>query len=63
MAKRKTKSSKPKVHEELNGFEIKINNMGGLDRSLDIDHINSFLNVHATPEKLDDPEMPMVEEE
>ena len=62
MAKRRTKSPKPTVHDALHGFDIKINNMGGLDHSLDIDKINTFLNMHAPPEILKDPEL-LTEEE
>lgn len=41
----KTKGS-PEVHEELKGFEIKINEFGELESNLQIDKINDFLNKH-----------------
>ncbi len=49
---RKSKNRKPKVHEELNGFEMKINALGELVSNYDIDQINTFLNRNVADKKL-----------
>ncbi|MBK8567016.1 MAG: hypothetical protein IPN76_27725 [Saprospiraceae bacterium] len=51
MAKKSKSSEKkqPKVHEELKGFDIKINAFGELSSNLNIERLNQFLN-----EKVDD---------
>ncbi len=49
MSKKKQEEQKPKVHEDLKGFDIKINQFGELTTSLNIDRLNTFLN-----EKTDD---------
>ncbi|WP_026994515.1 hypothetical protein [Flectobacillus major] len=54
MAKKKEapKQELPKVHDELDGFDIKINSFGEINRSIDIDKINEFLNKHMDDKKL-----------
>ena len=54
MAKKKDK--KPKVHEDLKGFDIKINSFGEIIRSHDIDDINEFLDENVEDKKLKDRE-------
>lgn len=50
MAKKpKIDKSLPKVHPDLEGFDIKINSFGEIQTSFDIDKLNQFLN-----EKTDD---------
>ncbi len=50
MAKKSKPTAKqPKVHDELKGFDIKINAFGELTSNLNIERLNQFLN-----EKVDD---------
>ncbi len=51
MAKKSKPSEKkqPKVHDELKGFDIKINTFGELTSNLNIERLNQFLD-----EKVDD---------
>lgn len=44
-----TEKKQPKVHDELKGFDIKINAFGELTSNLNIERLNQFLN-----EKVDD---------
>ncbi len=47
MAKKKInpdENEKPRVHKELEGFDIQINSFGEITTSFDIDKINQFLN-------------------
>jgi hypothetical protein len=52
--KRLSKRDRPKVNEELNGFDIKIDSFGEITSTLDIDNINKFLNRHVDDKKLRD---------
>jgi len=52
--KRLSKREKPKVNEELEGFDIKIDSFGEIRSTLDIDNINKFLNRHVDDKKLRD---------
>jgi hypothetical protein len=59
MPKKKSKSSgnvqpskKPRVHKELEGFEINIDPFGKLKSTLDIEQINAFLNRNVEDKKL-----------
>ncbi|KAA9353522.1 MULTISPECIES: hypothetical protein [Larkinella] len=57
MAKKVTKpedqpNEKPRVHKELEGFDIKINTFGEITNSYDIDKINAFLNKTVDDKKL-----------
>jgi len=45
---------KPKVHKELEGFDIRINSFGEITSSIDIDKINQFLNKNVDDKKLRD---------
>lgn len=60
MAKRKnTRSTKkanelPKVHKELEGFDIRINSFGEITSTFDMDKINEFLNRNVEDKKLKD---------
>jgi hypothetical protein len=42
----------PKVHKELEGFDIKINAFGEIVSTLDIEKINEFLNRNVDDKKL-----------
>ena len=55
MAKKKTnpdENEKPRVHKELEGFDIQINSFGEITTSFDIDRINQFLNKTVDDKKL-----------
>lgn len=55
MAKKPVKSrkeSKPKVHEELDGFEISVNQFGEIKSNMNIEEINEFLNEKVEDKKL-----------
>lgn len=58
MAKKKTpptnpdESEKPRVHKELEGFNIEINSFGEIVTSFEIDKINQFLNRTVDDKKL-----------
>lgn len=54
MAKKKEvpKQELPKVHKDLEGFEISINTFGEINRTIDIEKINEFLNKNMDDKKL-----------
>jgi hypothetical protein len=52
MAKKKAKKQKPNVHEELEGFNIKINAFGEMETTIPVDKLNSFLNENVEDKKL-----------
>jgi hypothetical protein len=52
MPKKMKKKGKPNVHEELKGFDIKINALGEMESSFSIDKLNSFLNENTEDKKL-----------
>ncbi|MCP4521061.1 MAG: hypothetical protein GY827_05160 [Cytophagales bacterium] len=54
MAKKKT--GKPKVHKDLEGFDIRVNSFGEVVSNVDIDKINEFLNENVEDKKLTDRE-------
>ena len=54
MPKKMKKKGKPNVHEELKGFDIKINSFGEMQSNFQIDHLNEFLNENVDDKKLKD---------
>lgn len=55
MSKKKVnpdENEKPKVHKELEGFDIQINSFGEITTSFEIDRINQFLNKTVDDKKL-----------
>ena len=52
MPKKMKKKGKPIVHEELEGFNIKINEFGEMETTVPIDRLNSFLNDKVEDKKL-----------
>lgn len=52
----KPSAEKPKVHKDLDGFDIKINSFGEITTSFDMDRINEFLNKNVDDKKLRDRE-------
>ncbi len=54
MTKKKETEEKPKVHKDLEGFDIRINTFGEIQMSYDIERINDFLNRTVDDKKLRD---------
>jgi hypothetical protein len=54
MAKLPAKKKKPKVHKDLDGFEVSINQFGELNSNMNIEKINEFLNKNVEDKKLTD---------
>ena len=52
MAKVLTTKQAPKVHEDLKGFNVKINTFGEIITSFNIDTLNDFLNNNVDDKKL-----------
>lgn len=51
--KKKSKKKKKKIfHKDLGEFDIRINPLGAMESTLDIDHINKFLDAHVDDRKL-----------
>jgi hypothetical protein len=46
------KQGKPKVHQELKGFEVSIDTFGELKSNLPIEKLNEFLNENVDDKKL-----------
>lgn len=51
MPKKKPKTGKPQVHEELEGFELSINEFGEIKSNVDVSKLNEFLNKHVDDKK------------
>jgi hypothetical protein len=56
MSKKEKKSAKakakPKVHQQLQGFEISINQFGEIKSNMNVEKINEFLNENVDDKKL-----------
>jgi len=52
MPKKLNKKGKPVVHEELEGFNIKINAFGEMETTVPVEKLNSFLNEKVEDKKL-----------
>lgn len=48
------KTEKPKVHKELDGFDISIDSFGEIKSNIQIDKLNQFLNQKVDDKKLRD---------
>lgn len=48
----KTNKPKPKVHKDLNGFDVTIDTFGEIKTNMDIEKINQFLNKNVDDKKL-----------
>ena len=46
------KQGKPRVHKELSGFEVSIDQFGELKSNMPIDKLNDFLNENVDDKKL-----------
>ena len=49
-----SKKRKPRVHSQLDGFEVSIDQFGELKSSMPIEKLNKFLNENVDDKKLDD---------
>ena len=47
----KKKDKKPRVHDKLQGFDIRINENGEVESTKDIDEINDFLDENVEDKK------------
>lgn len=60
MSKRENKPSKkqgkPRVHKDLEGLEVSINQFGELKTNMDIEKINEFLDKNVDDKKLEERE-------
>lgn len=45
-------SKKPKVHDELKGFELSVDQFGQIRSNVDIEKINAFLDRNVKDKKL-----------
>jgi len=52
MPKKMKKKGQPKVHDELKGFDIKVNAFGEMQTNFEIDKLNDFLNENVEDKKL-----------
>jgi hypothetical protein len=50
--KDKSNKPKPKVHKDLNGFDISIDQFGEIRSNMNIEKINQFLNENVDDKKL-----------
>ncbi|HYC87269.1 MAG TPA: hypothetical protein VEB86_18685 [Chryseosolibacter sp.] len=51
-AAKKTNRPKPKVHKDLQGFDVSIDSFGEIKSNMDIEKINEFLNKNVDDKKL-----------
>ena len=51
MPKKKSKTGKPQLHKELEGFEMTVNEFGEIKSTMPIDKLNEFLNRHVDDKK------------
>jgi hypothetical protein len=49
---KKPATKKPRVHKDLDGFEVSINQFGELKSNMDIEKINAFLDKNVDDKKL-----------
>lgn len=57
MPKKKPQDGKPQVHEDLEGFEIKVNEFGQITSNRNPEELNAFLNKNVEDKKLKDREV------
>ena len=50
------KKKKPRVHSDLQGFEVSVDQFGELQSNLPIEKINKFLDENVDDKKLEDRE-------
>jgi hypothetical protein len=49
---KKDNKPKPKVHKDLQGFDVSIDSFGEIKTNMDIEKINEFLNKNVDDKKL-----------
>ncbi len=49
---KKSKDQKPKVHKDLEGFEVQINEFGEIVSNFKVEKINEFLDENVEDKKL-----------
>ena len=54
MPKKKPQKGKPEVHDDLKGFDIKINEFGEIVSNVKVDKLNEFLDENVEDKKLVD---------
>ena len=54
MPKKMKKDGKPTVHEDLEGFDIRVNEFGEMVSNYNIEKLNEFLNTRVEDKKLKD---------
>ena len=52
MAKKTVTAKAPKVHKDLVGFDLRVNEFGEIVTNLDVDRLNHFLNKNVDDKKL-----------
>lgn len=52
--KNNSEKKKPKVHPDLEGFDIRINSFGEITSSHSVEDLNKFLNKNVVDKKLKD---------
>ncbi len=53
MPKKIPKKGEPEAHEELSGFDIRINELGEIISTYPIDKLNNFLDENVKDKKLE----------
>ena len=43
------------IHEDLKGFDVRINHFGQIESNFDVDKVNAFLNDQIEDKKLKNP--------
>jgi hypothetical protein len=56
MPKKKQQKGKPEIHNDLKGFDIKINEFGEIVSNVKVDKLNEFLDKNVEDKKLVDRE-------
>ena len=54
MPKKMKKKGTPAVHDELKGFDIRINEFGVMETTYNVDKLNTFLDENVEDKKLVD---------
>jgi len=54
MPKKKSQKENPEVHDELKGFDIKINEFGEITSNVRVEKLNDFLDENVEDKKLVD---------
>jgi hypothetical protein len=62
MPKKIPKKGVPEAHEDLKGFDIRINEFGQIISTMPVDKLNTFLNQNVEDKKLKDQKAALEEE-